>query len=544
MNQRALSVTPTQQVAKAAPVAGSLFRRRCACGQYTLEGQCPSCKGDKNPLQRKPAFANQAAEVPASVQQALSSPGQPLDAARRAFFEPRLGQDFSQVRLHTDTQAAQSARAVNALAYTVGQDVAFAPGQYAPGTLHGTHLIAHELAHVAQQTSASSAATQPARTVSDPSDPAEAEADHAAEQIMNGGRVTISQLPSAAIHVLSEEAGWGLGIGGGLLAIGAGLTIAGLAGAFDKKRFSQAELNDYLTFLRKNKRIEDKRDSDNKARDVVGKDLFKDLELPVRILLIEEMLSGVTGDDDEDAILAILTAASPKERVSMADKIGLDRLHDKIDGAQLNTLYALFPELNSLYPRGAKQRNTYSIEQYIDKWEKEHGHKMTEEEKKTLGRGCVGISALTMEDLGNPDLSNCYDTFAQVLEAAKTMNAFLEANRPDKKAIIFSKRFWSGEKESFKPDPKTGKVDMSEDNNDPRPKVGNYDPVNFDYGLYDEKTGNWWHANHCSFPLTGNPNCAAFEEPNMKVYESNLQSYSKPLIDFDRQVFCVAVGVR
>ena len=85
------------------------------------------------------------------VHEALRSPGQPLDAASRTFFEPRFGQDFSRVRVHTSAVAARSARAVGARAYTLGSDVVFAAGQYAPHSYAGTRLLAHELAHVAQQ---------------------------------------------------------------------------------------------------------------------------------------------------------------------------------------------------------------------------------------------------------------------------------------------------------------------------------------------------------------------------------------------------------
>jgi hypothetical protein len=77
--------------------------------------------------------------------------GQPLDTALRAFFEPRFGYAFDQVRVHTDSQAAESAKAVNALAFTVGRDVVFGAGQYAPDTTVGRRLLAHELAHVIQQ---------------------------------------------------------------------------------------------------------------------------------------------------------------------------------------------------------------------------------------------------------------------------------------------------------------------------------------------------------------------------------------------------------
>ncbi|WHZ21128.1 MAG: hypothetical protein OJF47_000240 [Nitrospira sp.] len=86
-----------------------------------------------------------------SVNEALRSSGQPLDAATRAFMEPRFGHDFSQVRVHSGETAEQSAREVNANAYTVGCNIVFATGQFAPGTQEGRWLIAHELTHVVQQ---------------------------------------------------------------------------------------------------------------------------------------------------------------------------------------------------------------------------------------------------------------------------------------------------------------------------------------------------------------------------------------------------------
>jgi hypothetical protein len=94
----------------------------------------------------------EAAEVPPIVQSVLSSPGQSLDASSRNFFEAGFGHDFGQVRVHTDVRAAESAQAVNALAYTVGRNVVFGAGQYAPGTRSGQQLLAHELTHVMQQT--------------------------------------------------------------------------------------------------------------------------------------------------------------------------------------------------------------------------------------------------------------------------------------------------------------------------------------------------------------------------------------------------------
>ena len=90
--------------------------------------------------------------APSSVHAALSAPGQPLAAETRAFFEPRFGHDFSGVRVHTGAAAEQSAREVNAKAYTVGDDIVFGVGRLAPETHEGRRLIAHELTHVVQQT--------------------------------------------------------------------------------------------------------------------------------------------------------------------------------------------------------------------------------------------------------------------------------------------------------------------------------------------------------------------------------------------------------
>ena len=153
-------------------------------------------------LQRAAVNTDEIEEVPEIVYDVLRSPGQPLDMQTRAYMEPRFGQDFSGVRVHTGgqvqhalrigapddlcelqaeqqaqrvvsqsesaqtdderydftgvhvhtgSQAAESAAAVNARAYTVGRDVVFGAGEYAPETISGKRLLAHELTHVAQQ---------------------------------------------------------------------------------------------------------------------------------------------------------------------------------------------------------------------------------------------------------------------------------------------------------------------------------------------------------------------------------------------------------
>lgn len=91
-----------------------------------------------------------AGEAPPIVHEVLRAPGHPLEPGARARFESALGRDFSGVRVHTDARAAQSARAVDAAAYTVGQDLVFAAGRFEPHSAAGRGLLAHELTHVAQ----------------------------------------------------------------------------------------------------------------------------------------------------------------------------------------------------------------------------------------------------------------------------------------------------------------------------------------------------------------------------------------------------------
>jgi hypothetical protein len=95
--------------------------------------------------------AAKGAQAPAIVHDVLRRPGQPMGAQVRRHFEQRMGQDFSHVRVHTDAQAAESAQAVSARAYTVGPHVVFGPGRYEPTSPSGQKLLAHELTHVVQQ---------------------------------------------------------------------------------------------------------------------------------------------------------------------------------------------------------------------------------------------------------------------------------------------------------------------------------------------------------------------------------------------------------
>lgn len=156
-------------------------------------------------LQPRAASAERPAEaVPASVHNTLDAPGRPLDASTRTFMEPRFGQDFSGVRVHTNDDAARSARDVKARAYTAGQDIAFAPGQYAPETGRGQQLIAHELAHVVQQRRASAPL---ADSISKPGDRDEVAAERASAAALAGDS-TEAREPAPAVsgmHALQRQ---------------------------------------------------------------------------------------------------------------------------------------------------------------------------------------------------------------------------------------------------------------------------------------------------------------------------------------------------
>lgn len=172
---------------------GLLLQRKCACGSSTssLTGECMECTTKKrvqtklaigasnDPLEQEadrvanqvvaapahPAvsgalphiqrYSGKAAEgsdaAPTSVDRVLASSGSPLEPTLREDMEQRFGHNFSLVRVHSGSAAEQSARDVNASAYTVGRNIVFGAGRFAPGTHEGRRLIAHELTHVVQQ---------------------------------------------------------------------------------------------------------------------------------------------------------------------------------------------------------------------------------------------------------------------------------------------------------------------------------------------------------------------------------------------------------
>ena len=152
----------------------------------------PSAKQDR--VATKIA-AHYSAPVP--VHAVLRAPGQPLDATTRAFMEPRFGHDFSGVRVHTDGAAAHAAQQIDAHAFSVEQHIVFGASQYRPQTGRGQQLIAHELAHVAQQ--ADRVAVDPLK-ISSPIDEAERAADRAAMAVWHERKVHVGPGDAIGLH--------------------------------------------------------------------------------------------------------------------------------------------------------------------------------------------------------------------------------------------------------------------------------------------------------------------------------------------------------
>lgn len=159
--------TKTPTPARFSSSRSVLLQRKCACGGDGGAGAgCETCqkkeaeeqkkvqeqkKPHEQKLQKSASSPSRTASAPPIVNQVLNSPGRALDAPTRSHMEPRFGRDFSGVRVHTDSRAAESARAVDAHAYTVGQHIVFDHGKYDSDSRGGQHLLAHELAHTVQQ---------------------------------------------------------------------------------------------------------------------------------------------------------------------------------------------------------------------------------------------------------------------------------------------------------------------------------------------------------------------------------------------------------
>jgi hypothetical protein len=136
-----------------------------------IQRMCPACEGGKKHLHAKEVPGQTPAITPAVQAQVngLRGGGQPLPESVRAFFEPRFGHDFSQVRVHTDAASRETAQALNARAFAAGGDIFFNDQEFQPATHTGRHLLAHELAHTVQQAASRFPDRQPIvqRTIGD-----------------------------------------------------------------------------------------------------------------------------------------------------------------------------------------------------------------------------------------------------------------------------------------------------------------------------------------------------------------------------------------
>jgi Domain of unknown function (DUF4157) len=160
-----------------------------------LTSKPDSVTPQKFAVQRSAASSSPVHEMPNTVHDVLQSPGQPLEPNTREFMESRFNQDFSGVRVHTNPRAAQSAREVNALAYTVGRNVVFGDGSYAPNTRQGQSLIAHELVHTVQQGNVSNPGLHRFSMTSS-NDPLEHQASVIADRVMQGETIAPNAISS------------------------------------------------------------------------------------------------------------------------------------------------------------------------------------------------------------------------------------------------------------------------------------------------------------------------------------------------------------
>ncbi len=130
----------------------SVLMQRQRAGDQEVVSAGGECEDDREAIiHRKETLPAKSDDAPAIVHKVIRSAGQPLEPSLRTFFETRLNTNLEGVRVHTDSQAARSAEAVNARAYTVGEHVVFGQSQFSPESGSGKLLLAHELTHVLQQ---------------------------------------------------------------------------------------------------------------------------------------------------------------------------------------------------------------------------------------------------------------------------------------------------------------------------------------------------------------------------------------------------------
>ena len=220
--QAATQLAKSNVVATASKNTGASLQRQCGCGTHTIAGgECEECKKSNHTIFRKANQQSSGNSLATSTCTVPTGGGQSMTPTLRHFMEARFKHDFSQVRLHTDSEANASAKSLGALAYTYGQDIFFDASSFRPNTPQGLTLIAHELSHVVQQSRHPLPLNEALRVEPETSS-AEVEADRTALAVVTPGPV--NEQPSARSRGVNRGAGWAV-LGG---AIGAIVGLLGL----------------------------------------------------------------------------------------------------------------------------------------------------------------------------------------------------------------------------------------------------------------------------------------------------------------------------
>ncbi|MBI3900067.1 MAG: DUF4157 domain-containing protein [Gammaproteobacteria bacterium] len=250
--------------------------------------------------------------------------------------EPRFDHDFSRVRIHTDARAAESARALNARAYTVGRDVVFNAGEYSPGVGGGRRLLAHELTHVVQQRGIATSSTD-AIELGVVNDAHEREADIASAIVISSQQPTPAPMTSIAAGPRLQRSV--LGDIGSVLAA----PFVALYRLFGGEYYYKETLQKYLTGLKDRGNVENNYDSDNKARACVKRESeLGPYDVKIKVLLVREMLGGYTSGGDEGSIIALLRrTATAAERDQIVSTVGRDYLWKNFSGKNRRVIEAI-----------------------------------------------------------------------------------------------------------------------------------------------------------------------------------------------------------
>lgn len=199
-NQAVLRMFSPNHLAARTTTSAGTVRRSCSCGgSGSGAGKCARCEEEERVRRSSADSAGAGGLAPQVVNDVLRSPGQPLEEGTRTFMESRLGHDFRHVRVSSDERSAAAADSIHAKAFTFGNRIVFGRNEYIPNSPSGVRLLAHELAHTAQQGSGSPA-IQTSLRIGGIDDPQEREADVAADAVLGRGHVPSLSSGGAAIR--------------------------------------------------------------------------------------------------------------------------------------------------------------------------------------------------------------------------------------------------------------------------------------------------------------------------------------------------------